>query len=200
MIVVGIAAAAILVIGFFLPGLHPIFAAEPDRGLLDALMVTVVAMILHKGESYRFREWERCPVYQTSTREPWAEARGQLLFLGFVPTFLGLLLLLALVLRGPPWPLLGLFLWCSQGLHEVHHVAKSLVERSLYPGTVTSVRFVASVDALLVPRVAGHLAIEGSAPLIAFYAVQVGMLAAYVVEHRGWRARYVAWKAETAPA
>lgn len=200
MIIVGLAAGAALVVGWFVPSLHDIFAAEPDQGLLDALMVTVVAMIVHKGESYRLREWDRCPVYQTSTREPWAADRGQLLFLGFVPTFLGLLLLFALVLRGPPWPLLLLSLWSVQGLHEVHHVAKTAVERSYYPGTASAVLFVASIDALLVPRLVEHLALDSSWPLAAFYVLQAVMLIAYVVEHGRWRTRFLAWKSEAGPA
>ncbi len=137
MIVTGLAAAAALTLGFFVPASHSTFDALPTDGLIDAFGITVLAMAAHKVESYLTGEFERCPVYLTSVHREKGKHPGRLLFQGFVPTVIGGLLLAYFLMRGAPWVMLMLLVWLGQGLHEWHHLAKSLAERRYYPGTVS---------------------------------------------------------------
>jgi hypothetical protein len=193
MIITGISAVLALLLGLFVPSSHPVFAAPATDRLLDAFLITILAMVVHKVESYWTGEYARCPVYLTSVHRARGQHPGRLLFQGFVPAVLGGLVLLYFMMRGPPWVLLLLLVWLGQGLHEWHHAAKTLAERRYYPGTVSGLLFVGLMDGLLYPAWSDALPVEPGGWLSAYYAAQPVMFAAYWLEHRGWIARYRAW-------
>jgi hypothetical protein len=194
MIITGLAAALALSLGFFVPSSHAIFDAPTTTGLLDAFLITILGMTVHKVESYRTGEFERCPVYLTNVHNERGKAPGRLLFHGFVPTVLGGLLLTYFVMRGPPWVLLMMLIWLGQGLHEWHHAAKTLVERRYYPGTVTGLLFVGLVDVLFYPVWVASLTVDLGGWFWVYYAVQPVVFVAYWLEHRGWFVRHRAWE------
>lgn len=163
------------------------FDTAPPEALLDAFLVTVVVMAVHKVESYLTGEFNQCPVYFTSGNASWAQNPRQAIFAAFVSTFLGMMFLVYLTMRGGHWPMLLMGVWAAQGLHEYHHSAKSLARRSYYPGTVTGLLFAAAVGGLLFPAWAGALGVSG--PLFyAFYAAQPLVLLAFYLEDRRWLA------------
>ncbi len=164
----------------------PTFMRAPSGPLLDGFLVSLAVMAVHKAECYWTREYEVCPVYVTAAR---GRDPRQTLFIGFVVTFLAMMGFVFLVLRGPPWPLLMLAVWLAQGLHEIHHAAKSAAQRSYYPGTATALLFVAAIDLLVFPRWYALLEIDGRLGLHAFYAVQPIVFVAFWLEHRRWLGR-----------
>lgn len=198
MIITGLAAVLALVLGFFVPTSHPTFDALPTDGLLDAFGITVLAMTAHKVESYLTGEFERCPVYLTSVQRESGKHPGRLLFQGFVPAVIGGLLLAYFLMRGAPWIMLMLLVWLGQGLHEWHHLAKSLAERRYYPGTVSGLVFVGLMVGLFYPAWLAALPAETGGWSWAYYAAQPAMLVAYWLEHRRWLPRLQAWQAAEA--
>jgi hypothetical protein len=189
MIITQAAAVIAIVSGLFVPGVDRLFAAAPSKPLLDVLLASVVLMTAHKIESYFTGEFDQCPVYLTVGRG-WEQNVRRAGFTVFVTAFLGGMFLLSLGLRGPPWPLLLMSIWCAQGLHELHHTAKSLVRRRYYPGTVTGILFTVMIDVAFFPLWYRSLPIASDAPLIAFYACQPLVLLAFYLEDRRWFAAY----------
>ncbi len=173
-------------IGFFYPHLAAPFDSALSLGFLDAFMVSVLLMFLHKVESYFTLEYEQCPVYATTGRARWAQDSREAVFLAFCGTFLGLALAIALMLRGGYWPLLILAIWMAQGVHEWHHSAKSLTQGSYYSGTVTGLMFVVHVNMVLFPEWYSLLHTTSDLPFYAYYAVQPVFFVGFVVEHHGW--------------
>lgn len=200
MIVTGLAAAAAIGLGFFVPASHAMFDAPPTNALLDAFLVTVLAMTAHKVESYAQGEYARCPVYLTNVNRERDRHPGRLLFQGFVPTVIGGLLLAYFLMRGQPWVLLMMLVWLGQGLHELHHAAKTLAERRYYPGTISGLLFVLLVDVLFYPAWLDALTVEAGPWRWAYLAAQPVLFIGYYAEHRGWSARYAAWQAAEARA
>ena len=142
MIIPALTAAVVLPLGFFSAGFRSHFAAPLSPAFQWVFGVSIVAMALHKLESFWFEEYEQCPVYLTSGQADWARNPRKAVFLGFVPTFLGMLGVAFLGFLGPPWHLLVMTVWLGQGAHELHHAAKSLARGRLYPGVGTSLFFV----------------------------------------------------------
>ena len=57
--------------------------------------------------------------------------------------FFAVLFLVGLAMAGPPWHLIIIIMiWLAQGLHELHHSAKSAARRRIYPGLFSSLAFV----------------------------------------------------------
>ena len=194
MIITGLAVLVAISLGLFVPASHAIFDSPPTDGLLDAFLITILGMLVHKVESYQTGEFQRCPVYLTNVHNERGKHPGRLLFQGFVPTVLGALLLLYFVMRGPPWMLLMMLVWLGQGMHELHHAAKTLAEGRYYPGTVTGIGFVVLMDVLLYPWWIAALTVDPGRWFWVYYAVQPVLFAAYWLEHRGWIRRYRAWQ------
>ena len=190
MVITWATALAAMLVGALLPSLHPIFAAMPSAGLADLLLFSIGLMAVHKVESYVTGEFDHCPVYLGLADKPWVRSLRQAAFITFCTTFLALAVLLALAMRGPPWPLLVMAVWCAQGLHEVHHLAKSLARRRYYPGTASGALFVAFIDLVFFPAYLGELSLAAREPVrLAYYAAQPLLLCAFFVEDRAWLAR-----------
>jgi Protein of unknown function with HXXEE motif len=177
-------------VGAFLPSLHPIFARAPSLHLLDLLLLSIAVMAVHKVECYFGRECDHCPVYLQMGDAPWLRSPRDPAFVAFCSVFLALAVLLALALRGGPWPLLVMAVWAAQGLHETHHLGKTLARGRYYPGTATAIAFVLCLDLFFVPAYAAHLGLDGRAALIAYYALQPMLVVAFWLEDRAWQVRY----------
>lgn len=186
MAVTWVTGAALFFVGVALPSLHPIFAGQPSTRLLNLLLVSLGIMTLHKIESYFTHEFDHCPVYLSLKSAAWAREPRQAVFVTFCSVFLALTLVIALSMRGSPWLLLLPGVWSAQGLHEIHHSAKSLSRRGYYPGTLTALVFVAFIDAFFFPEYFSLLRVEGRAALFAFYALQPLLFFAFFVEDRAW--------------
>ncbi|MCB9741663.1 MAG: HXXEE domain-containing protein [Alphaproteobacteria bacterium] len=158
------------------------------RELSLGLALTVGLMIAHKAESWVQGEYDRCPVYLNIGKAPWGDNPRQTFFVGFVGTLLAMLVLVALILWGGPWPMLLLLIWIFHSQHELHHLGKSIVERRYYPGTVSGLAFTAGVDLLMLP---GWVEAAGLPELAVpvWVALHLPMLGAYALEHRGWLAK-----------
>lgn len=183
MAVTWLTALAAVASGLFVAPLHPYFARVPSDELVALFLASILLMGAHKVESYCTGEFEQCPVYQTLARAPWAGDVRRAMFVVFCSIFVGAMVLCYLVLRGAPWPLLLLAVWCAQGLHEIHHSAKSLARRRYYPGTTTAITFTLFMDVAFVPTYVSHLG--GPAwSLVLYYAAQPLLLGAFYVEDR----------------
>jgi hypothetical protein len=156
--------------------------------VLDGFGLTILFMLIHKVESYLTGEFDQCPVYLTAARASWATDVRRVNFVVFVGTLLTMMTVLYLVLLGGHWPLLLLAIWLAQGQHEWHHAAKSLAQRSYYPGTVTGLLFVASVQGLFFPAWAEAVGL-GSGWRLAYVAVQPLIFLCFYLEHRAWLRR-----------
>jgi hypothetical protein len=169
--------------GLLLPSVRAVLMRAPSAALLDGMLLSIAVMAVHKAECWWRREYEVCPVYITAAR---GRDGRETLFIGFVITFLAMMAFVYLVLLGPPWPLLMLAVWIAQGLHEIHHAAKSVAARRYYPGTATALLFVGAIDVFVFPR---WLALVDTEPRLwfwAFYAAQPILFAAFVLEHQRW--------------
>lgn len=189
MLLTGLAAAITLPLAIFSPGFRSHFETPLSRELLGVFFVSAVLMALHKLESFWFEEYEQCPVYVTSGETPWAHNPRKAVFLGFVPTFIGMLFVTCLAFLGPPWHLIVLTVWLGQGAHELHHVAKSLSRGRLYPGSVTSILFVGVMWLGLFPL--WHDAVFAARGL-AFYGTYAALplvVLAFFLEDRKWIAQ-----------
>jgi hypothetical protein len=189
MIITQAAAVTAILAGLFVPGADLVFAGFPPRFVLDVFLGSVVLMTVHKVESYYFGEFEVCPVYLTVGKS-WEKNVRRAGFEVFVSAFLGGMFLLALALRGAPWPLLLMSVWLAQGLHEIHHLAKTLVRRRYYPGLVSALLFTALIDVALFPNWYAALHVESQLGFYAYYAVQPLVLLAFFLEDRKWFAAF----------
>lgn len=189
MIIPALTAAVVLSLGLLSPDFRGHFSAPLSPALQWVFFATIVVMALHKLESFWFEEYEQCPVYLTSGQAEWARNPRKVLFLTFVPTFLGMLGVAFLAFLGPPWHLLVLTVWLGQGAHELHHTAKSLSRGRVYPGTASSLLFVGLMwfgvfplwhDLVFGARGAGFFGVYAALPLV---------FLAYYLEDRRWVAR-----------
>lgn len=167
-------------------------AAPFDEALLSSLGLSVGVMILHKIECYFAHEYDACPVYLNLERAPFAKSRRQALFVSFVVPFLVLLLLIYAVASGAPWHWLAIGVWLGQGLHELHHVARSASRRRRYPGAATAAVFALVVLGAVWPATARALGLgdgwvtwlgAGLAPLVGL---------AFYLEDRAWLTKLAA--------
>lgn len=182
MIVPGIAAAVVLPLAIFSSTFRSYFDQPLTAPLQLAFFASVVLMALHKVESFWFAEYDQCPVY---TSQPQDNPR-KAVFLAFVPIFIGMLIFSFLGFIGPPWHLITLTIWLGQGVHELHHTAKSLARGRLYPGIVTSVLFVAVMSLGLFPL--WHDAVLGDRGVLFFsyYLALPAVFLGFYLEDRRW--------------
>ena len=148
-------------------------------------LLGAVVMAAHKLESLLTHEYEQCPVYLTQARQ-WGADPARAIFLTFVPTFIGMLMVVALALIGPPWQLAIVTVWLAHGLHELHHVGKSIARRRIYPGLVSSLVFVVVQSGLLFPRWYDLVASERGALFNAYYLMLPMVVLAFYLEDRRW--------------
>lgn len=189
MILPGLAAALVLPLGLLSPAFRSHFAAPLSTELEVLFFLSIVAMAVHKLESYWFGEFDQCPVYLAQGQAQWAQNPRRLIFLTFVPVFLGMMGLTFLGFLGPPWHLLALTIWLAQGAHELHHLAKSLSRARAYPGVVSSLLFVGLMWFGLFPR--WHDAVLGERGLFftATWVLLPVVFVAFYVEDRRWTAK-----------
>jgi hypothetical protein len=184
--------AAAAVVTFPLVYFNDTVRARFDRAIGDDItslfMLGAIVMALHKLESLLTHEYEHCPVYLTQAHQ-WGSDPARAIFVTFVPTFLGMLMIVALALFGPPWHLAIVTVWLAHGLHELHHVAKSISRRRIYPGLVSSILFVAVQSGLLFPQWYALVVGERGALFDAYYLALPLVVLAYYVEDRRWIAR-----------
>jgi hypothetical protein len=178
--------AVILPLALAFPAFRSHFNAPLSPRLLAAFLLSAAIMAVHKLESFWFGEFDQCPVYRDSGNAPWAQNPRKALFIGFVPTFIGMLLVASLALIGPPWHLVIMTIWLAQGVHELHHSAKSLARGRLYPGAVSSVLFVAVVALGIFP--AWHDSVIGprGAVFVGYYLLLPCVFLAFYLEDRRW--------------
>ncbi len=202
MIIPALTAAVVLPLGFFSADFRSHFTAPLSTTFQWCFFASIVAMALHKLESFWFEEFEQCPVYLTSGQSAWARNPRKAVFLSFVPTFLGMLVVTFLGFLGPPWHLLVMTVWLGQGAHELHHTAKSLSRRRVYPGTVSSVLFVAVMWFGVFPL--WHDLVIGARGALFFgaYAALPLIFLGYYLEDRKWvsLAPQFAWRGEVSEA
>ena len=189
MILTGLAVAVVVPLGLLSEGFRGHFAAPLSPGLRLAFLASLLLMAAHKVESFYAGEYDVCPVYLTSGQAEWARNPRKIFFLAFVPVFVGMTLVVYLAMLGPPWHLLIVTIWLAQGAHELHHTAKSLARRRVYPGLLTSVLFVATVSFGVFPL--WHDAVFGARGAIfyGYYAALPLVLLAFYAEDRRWTAR-----------
>ena len=186
MAVTWVTGAVALAVGIAFPSLHPIFAGAPSTRLLNLLLISIGIMLVHKIESYFTHEFDHCPVYLSLKSAAWAKDPRRAVFITFCSVFLALTLVIALALRGAPWSLLLPAVWSAQGLHEIHHSAKSVSRRGYYPGTLSAIAFVLFIDVAFFPEYFSLLALPSRAPFYGFYALQPLLFLAFVAEDRAW--------------
>jgi hypothetical protein len=186
MIIPALTAAIVLPLGLFSAGFRSHFTAPLSPAFQWTFLASIVAMALHKLESFWFEEYEQCPVYLTNGQAQWAQNPRKLLFLGFVPTFLGMMGFAYLGFIGPPWHLLAMTVWLGQGVHEMHHAAKSLSRRRAYPGIASSFLFVGVMWLGIFPM--WHDLVIGARGVIFYgaYAVLPLVFLGYYLEDRKW--------------
>jgi hypothetical protein len=186
MIVPALTAALVLPIALLSPAFRSHFASPLSTAMQVAFFASVVLMVLHKVESFWFGEYDQCPVYVTQANSGFAGNPRKAQFLTFVPTFLGMLMFAFLAFLGPPWHLITLTVWLGQGLHELHHLAKSAARGRAYPGIVTSILFVAVMSFALFPM--WHDAVIGARGVIfyAYYALMPLVFLGHYFEDKKW--------------
>ena len=177
MIVPAIAAAIVLPLGLLSANFRSHFTDPMSPTFLWVFLASAVLMALHKVESFWFGEFDQCPVYVSQPVENPRKA----VFLAFCPIFIGMLFFAVLAFMGPPWHLILLAVWLGQGLHELHHTAKSLARGRLYPGLITSVLFVGVMSFGLFPM--WHDSVIGSRGLL-FYGYYVLMPLVFLAHYR----------------
>lgn len=172
---------------FFAASFRQHFEAGLSHELYWAFVASVIAMAAHKIESFLTGEFDQCPVYLTTGNSLKGEVRKGV-FVGFVPTFVGMTFVVMLALYGPPWPLVICVVWLAQGLHELHHTAKSLSRRSLYPGSITSLVFVGIMAGFFYPL--WFEQVVGSGPWLYVYWLAIPVVfVAFYLEDRWWTSR-----------
>jgi hypothetical protein len=148
----------------------------------------VAVELLHKVESFVMGEFDHCPIYLAAAVSTWSANVRSGLFVTFVASMQVFTLLIVLIMHGEPWPLLLIAVWAAQGLHEVHHSAKSVAMGGYYPGTWSSLLFIGWSAGFLVPAWLRAWSAPVWAP--AAYVVAIAVLfVAYWAEHRIWLAK-----------
>ncbi len=198
MLIPALTAAVVLPLGLISAGFRSHFASPLPPAFQWVFFASIVAMAVHKLESYWFEEYEQCPVYLTSGQSAWALNPRKAVFLSFVPTFIGMLVVAFLGFLGPPWHLLVMTVWLGQGAHELHHTAKSLSRRRVYPGTASSLLFVGLMWFGVFPL--WHDLVIGARGVI-FYAAYAALpliFLGYYLEDRKWTSLAPAslWRAQ----
>lgn len=166
------------------------FAQKFNHSLTPQLQqfffLSILLMAIHKLESFFAKEYEHCPVYLTSGKSAWAQNPREAIFLSFVPTAVGMLFFLYLTILGPPWHLVFLTVWLAQGLHEIHHLAKSLARRKIYPGLYSSIAFVLVVSFGIFPLWHDLVFAQRGVFFKTYYLMLPVILAAFYFEDRIW--------------
>lgn len=186
MIIPAVTGVAALAGGLLSPEVRDVFAAQPSEVLRHGFLASICLMTAHKLESYLTHEYKVCPVYLTNAQSAWGKDPRQAMFVSFVATFLGMSFVSYLMMEGSPWPMLLLSVWMAQGLHELHHSAKSLARGSYYSGTISALLFTGFTDWRLFPEWYAQLNLHSNLGLTLFYAVQPIVFGAFYLEHKDW--------------
>ncbi|MBT3984332.1 MAG: HXXEE domain-containing protein [Bacteriovoracaceae bacterium] len=186
MVITLVTAALAIIVGLFVPVLAQRFNASASSELVNSFLISIVLMVAHKLESYFTNEYDHCPVYLHASTKSWGQKPRQAVFVGFVGTFLAMAFINYLLVKGPPWTLLILAAWASQGLHELHHSAKSLAQKSYYPGTITSIIFVAYGASSFFPKWSALVNTGGHDITAWYYAVMPFIFVGFYFEHKWW--------------
>ncbi len=76
--------------------------------------------------------------------------------------------------------------WLAQGLHEIHHLGKTIARRRYYPGLISALLFTAVIDLAFFPNWYAALNVGSQLGFYAYYAVQPLVLLAFYLEDRKW--------------
>ena len=195
MILTGIAAFASTSAVFLSPTLFAHFDHPLTPAIRWLFYASALVMMIHKAESFYCGEYDVCPVYLTSGRARVAENVRRAIFVSFVTTFLGMLAMVCAALSGPPWHLILIATWLGQGIHELHHSAKSLARGGMYPGVYSSWAFVTLMSFAVFPR--WYESVTGSAErglgFYLYYSALPLVFAAFYQEDRVWIRRMTAF-------
>lgn len=190
MILPAIAGVCAVIVGLFCPEMASVFNTPITVPLLNGFGISILLMVVHKIESYFTYEYNVCPVYLTNGQKSWAQNPRQAIFVAFVGTFLLMMGAVFLVMKGGVWPRLLLSIWLAQGLHEWHHSAKSLAQRSYYSGTVSALLFVLHIDFCVAPLWFDTLLLSAEIKTLAlqmYYGIQPVVFIGFYLEHRKWK-------------
>lgn len=189
MIITAVTALSVVSLCLLSDNFRSYFESPLTPKLLHLFLLSIVAMTLHKMESFWFLEYEQCPVYLTSGQALWAKNSKKAIFVSFVTTFIGMLFVVYLALLGPPWHLILIAIWLAQGLHEFHHMAKSLARRKVYPGLFTSLLFVMIQSFGVFPIWHDQIFSARGMAFFGYYASIPIVLMAFFFEDCGWLSR-----------
>lgn len=195
--VVAVGVIVLLGIGFFVPAWQGPFSVLPSNALLNAFAGSIGVLILHKVESYVSAEYDACPVYLTMRQDMPLRSAGQNHFRLMIPPAMAGLLMVALAMRGAPWPMLMIGAWLSQGLHEVHHIGKSIALRAVYPGLWSAIGFVGLMQFWVATRWFEEVGFPEGTWI--YGGIQLLLIPVFAIEHRQWTRRYEAWLASSMP-
>jgi hypothetical protein len=188
MIITGATAVLVITLCLLIPSFKAHFQAPLSERLLNFFLLSILIMALHKAESFYALEYEKCPVYLNSGRTDWAKNPRKAIFLSFVSTFIGMLFVVYLALLGPPWHLVLITIWLAQGLHECHHLAKSLARKIFYPGLFTSLLFVLVQSFAVFPLWYDQVIGNRGVIYFAYYALVPCTVLAFYFEDSAWTA------------
>jgi hypothetical protein len=189
MILTAISAVTVIAVVFIFPEIHQRFDVPLSPSLRFLFLMSALLMVVHKAESYIFGEYDQCPVYLTTGNSPSAKNVRQAIFLSFVPTFLGMLFMVYFALVGPPWHLMIIAIWLGQGLHEFHHLAKSLSRKKTYPGLYSSLLFIGTLSFGVFPLFYDSLSTTRGSLFYAYYLLLPVVFFGFYREDRSWTAR-----------
>lgn len=79
-----------------------------------------------------------------------------------------------------------IMVWIAQGLHEMHHTAKTLVRRKIYPGLFSSMAFVSVMSFKLFPLWHDVLFSQRGFLFTAYYALLPIIFLIYFIEDKIW--------------
>lgn len=186
MIITGIAALVGIGLGLFSPAFVSLMNHPLTPNLQFYFLITILLMTLHKVESYFFKEFDHCPVYLTQGSGMMGENVRRGFFLSFVPIFIGMLFFSYLAFVGGSWHMILLMIWIAQGLHEMHHAAKSLVRQKIYPGLFSSIAFVSVISFKLFPLWYDNIFTERGGLFNGYYALLPIVFLMYYFEDKTW--------------
>jgi len=189
MIITAFTALIVVALSLTHESFRNLFSAPLSARLLQFFFFSIGMMTLHKIESFWFQEYDQCPVYLTSGLAPWAKNPRKAIFLSFVTAFIGMLFVVYLALLGPPWHLILITVWLAQGLHELHHAAKSLARRKIYPGLFTSLCFVMIQSLGIFPLWHDQIFRERGSFFFGYYALLPLVFLAFFLEDFHWTSR-----------
>lgn len=166
-----------------------LFGTGNSAPLVQAFTVSVILMAAHKLESYFQREFDVCPVYASMRATVAKEGPARGLFISFCGAFVAMLGVTAVMALASPWTMVIFAVWIAHGLHELHHLGKSLARRSYYPGTVTGLLFTAWQGAVFLPAWLAETPLNFQLSQYVtwgYFALCPALLMAFYLEDKKW--------------